>query len=128
MGQIANRESLALSERSQLSQAIPQFCKEQLLHVPTPIARFESQSSERSVSKDQCLCVWGKIFDRQQLNASDSNCGDNSRLRFCDNYCVIFAHLSYSCVTCTEDLQGTLNFGAIQGNMLRWAKSPIANR
>ena len=32
MGQIANRQSLLFSERSQLSQAIPQVHVEQILH------------------------------------------------------------------------------------------------
>ena len=38
-----NRQSLAFSERSQVSQAILQVHVEQILHQRTPIARFESQ-------------------------------------------------------------------------------------
>ena len=56
MGQIANRQSLAFSERSQLSQAIPQLHVERMLNEWTPIARFESQHSERRVCEDQILC------------------------------------------------------------------------
>ena len=40
MGKIANRQSLAFSERSQLSQAIPQFHRERMLNEWTPTARF----------------------------------------------------------------------------------------
>ena len=46
MGKIANRQSLAFSERGQLSQAIPQFHVERILNefskqgsTPTPWAR-----------------------------------------------------------------------------------------
>ena len=53
MGQIANRQSLAFSERNQLSQAIPQFHVERMLHEWTPIARFESQCNERRVYEDK---------------------------------------------------------------------------
>ena len=35
MGQIANRQSLVFSERSQLLQAIPQFHVERILHQRT---------------------------------------------------------------------------------------------
>ena len=52
MGQIANRESLASSERGQLSQTIPQFHVERLLNEWTPIARFKSQHNERRVCED----------------------------------------------------------------------------
>ena len=52
MGQIANRQSLAFSERGQLSQAIPQFHLERMLNERTPIARFESQRNERRVCED----------------------------------------------------------------------------
>ena len=56
MGKIANRQSLALSERGQLSQAIPQFHVERILHQRMQIARFESQRNERRVYEDQILC------------------------------------------------------------------------
>ena len=52
MGQIANRQSLVFSERGQLSQAIPQFHMERMLHEQTPIARFESRCNERRVYDD----------------------------------------------------------------------------
>ena len=52
MGKIANRQSLAFSERGQLSQAIPQFHAERMLNEWTPIARFESQHNERRVCED----------------------------------------------------------------------------
>ena len=55
MGEIANRQALAFSERSQLSQAIPQFHVERILRQRTPIARFESQCNERRVYEDQIL-------------------------------------------------------------------------
>ena len=60
MGQIANRQSLAFSERGQLSQAILQFHVEQVLHQWTPIARFESQRNERRAYEDQILCFGGR--------------------------------------------------------------------
>ena len=53
MGQIANRQSLVFSERSQLSQAISQVHVERILDQRTPIARFESQCNERRVYEDQ---------------------------------------------------------------------------
>ena len=59
MGKIANHQSLAFSERSQLSQAIPQFHAERILHQRTPIARFKSQCNERRVYEDQILCFLG---------------------------------------------------------------------
>ena len=52
MGKIANHQSLAFSERGQLSQAIPQFHVERMLNEWTPIARFESQHDERRVCED----------------------------------------------------------------------------
>ena len=51
MGQIANRQSLAFSERGQLS-AIPQVHVERMLNEWTPIARFKSQHNERRVCED----------------------------------------------------------------------------
>ena len=60
MGQIANRQSLVFSERGQLSQAIPQFHVERILHQRTPIARFESQRNERRAYEDQILCFGGR--------------------------------------------------------------------
>ena len=62
MGRIANRQSLAFSERSQLSQAIPQFHVERILHQRTPIVRFESQCNERRVYEDQILRFQGEAF------------------------------------------------------------------
>ena len=52
MGQIANRQSLVFSERGQLSQAVPQFHVERMLHERTPIVRFESRHNERGVCED----------------------------------------------------------------------------
>ena len=60
MGKIANRQSLAFSERNQLSQAIPQLHVERILHQWTPIARFESQRNERRAYEDQILCFGGR--------------------------------------------------------------------
>ena len=65
MGQIANRQSLAFSERGQLSQAIPQVHMERILHQRTSIAQFESQRNERRVYKDQIRCFRGR-YDRQR--------------------------------------------------------------
>ena len=56
MGQIANRQSLVFSERGQLSQAIPHFHVERVLHQRTLIARFQSQCNERRVYEDQFIC------------------------------------------------------------------------
>ena len=55
MGKIANRQSLAFSERGQLSQAILQFHVERMLNEWTPIARFESKHNERRVCEDSLL-------------------------------------------------------------------------
>ena len=52
MGQIANRQSLAFSERGQLSQAISQIHVERMLNEWTPIARSESPHNERRVCED----------------------------------------------------------------------------
>ena len=52
LSKIANRQSLAFSERSQLSQAIPQFHVQRMLNERTPIARFEWRQSERKVCDD----------------------------------------------------------------------------
>ena len=52
MGKIANRQSLAFSERGQLSQAIPQFHVERMLNEWTPIAPFESRHNERRACED----------------------------------------------------------------------------
>ena len=60
MGKIANRQSLVFSERSQLSQAIPQFHVERILHEWTPIARFESQRNEPRAYEDQIRCLGGR--------------------------------------------------------------------
>ena len=61
MGKIANHQSLVFSERSQLSQALPQFHVERILYQRTPIARFESQRDERRVYKDLILCFLGEL-------------------------------------------------------------------
>ena len=68
MGQIANRQSLMSNERGQLSQAIPQFHVERVLHQWTPIARFESQRNERRPYEDQILCFRGR-YERQRTLA-----------------------------------------------------------
>ena len=68
MGKIANRQSLAFSERSQLSQAIPQLHVEQMLNEWTPIARFESQHNECRVCQALFLCFRGR-YDCQQTLA-----------------------------------------------------------
>ena len=60
MGTIANRQSLAFSERGQLSQAIPQLHVERVLNEWTPIAWLESQHNERRAYEDQFLCIWGR--------------------------------------------------------------------
>ena len=52
MGQISNRQSLAFSERGQLSQAIPQFHVDRMWHEWTPIAQFESWHNECRVYED----------------------------------------------------------------------------
>ena len=52
MGKTANRQSLAFSERGQLSHAIPQFHVERMLNEQTPNARFESRHNERKVCDD----------------------------------------------------------------------------
>ena len=89
-GKISNGQSLAFSERNQLSQAIPQFHVERISHQQTPIARFESQRNVRRVYEDQILvCFFGGGYDRQRTLVQDSNRNDNSRKRFCDNYRVI---------------------------------------
>ena len=49
-------DGFAISERGQLSQGVPQFHVERILHQRTPIARFESQRNERRVNEDQ-FCV-----------------------------------------------------------------------
>ena len=61
MGQIANRQSLVFSERSQLSQAIPQVHVERILHQRTPIARFESQRSERRAMRTNFCGLGGDM-------------------------------------------------------------------
>ena len=59
MGKLANRQSLVFNERGQLSQPIPQFHVERMLHQWKPIARFESQRNERRAYGGQILCVFG---------------------------------------------------------------------
>ena len=66
MGKIANRESLAFSERNQLSQALPQFHVKRMLNEWTPIARFESRHNARKVCEDQFLC-----FLREDMDANE---------------------------------------------------------
>ena len=60
MGQSANRQLLVLSECGQLSQAIPQFHMERILHQRTPIARFEPQCNKRRAYEDQILSFEGR--------------------------------------------------------------------
>ena len=67
MGQIANRQPQASSERGQLSQAIPRFHVERILHQSTPIARFESQHNERGAYEDQILCFRERYELQQTL-------------------------------------------------------------
>ena len=69
MGKIANRQSLAFSERNQLSQAILQSHVERMLNEETPIARFESQHHERRVCEDWPLWFGGR-YDRQRTLAT----------------------------------------------------------
>ena len=68
MGKIANRQSLAFSERGQLLQTIPQFHVERMLNERTPIARFESWHNERRVCENSFLCFRGR-YDRQRTLA-----------------------------------------------------------
>ena len=68
MGKIANCQSLALSERGQLSQAIPQFQVERMLNEWTPVVRFESRHNKRRAYEDQFLCFRGR-YDRQRTLA-----------------------------------------------------------
>ena len=77
MDQIANHQLLVFNDRGQLSQAIPQFHVERILHQWTPIARFKSQRNERKACEDQILCFRGEIW--APTNTSDSNRSDNSR-------------------------------------------------
>ena len=60
MGQIVNRQSLAFSQRGQISEAILQFHVERMLNEWTPIAWFESQHNERRVCEavSTNFCVW----------------------------------------------------------------------
>ena len=71
----ANRQSLAFSERGQLSQTIPQFHVERMLHEWTPIARFESQHNAGSMRTSFCVLE----EDMTANDATDLNRGDNSR-------------------------------------------------
>ena len=59
-----NRQSLVFSERGQLSQAIPQFHLERILHQWTPITRFESQRNECRACEDQILSFGGDELQR----------------------------------------------------------------
>ena len=68
MGKIANRQSLAFSERGQLSQAIPQFHVERMLNERTTIARSESQHNECKVCENDFLCFGGR-YDCQRTLA-----------------------------------------------------------
>ena len=76
MGKIANHQSLVISERGQLSQAILQFHMERMLHEWTPIARFEWKHNERKGLWGLVSVFWKEIWP--PTNASDSNRGDNS--------------------------------------------------
>ena len=64
MGKIANRQSLAFSERNQLSQAIPQFHVGRILHQRTRVAPFESQCNVRRVYEDHVF--FRGRYDRQR--------------------------------------------------------------
>ena len=68
MGKIANRQSLAFSERGRFSQAIPQVHVERMLNEWTPLTRCESRHNERRVYEDQFLCFRGR-YDRQRTLA-----------------------------------------------------------
>ena len=62
-GESVNRQSLVFSDRNQLSQAIPQFHVERVLHQRTPIARFESQRNDTRTK----FCVFRGRYDRQRM-------------------------------------------------------------
>ena len=64
MANIPNRQSLVFNERSQLSQAIPQFSAERTLHQRTPIVRFELQLNEPGFYERTDFCVLGACGDR----------------------------------------------------------------
>ena len=64
VGKLANRQSLAFSDHSQLSHAVPQLHVEQMLHQRAPIARFEPQHNERRVYEDKFLYFGGR-YDHQ---------------------------------------------------------------
>ena len=81
MGKIANRQSLAFSERGQLSQAIPQFHVERMLN-------------ERRVCEDKFLCFRGR-YDRQRTLAiriaAITLAGDSATTMasFCPSKCLM---------------------------------------
>ena len=67
MGKIANRQSLVFSRCGQVSQTIPQFYVEQMLHERPPIARFELQRNERRVSENQFCSLGGDMGPQRTL-------------------------------------------------------------
>ena len=62
----ANRQSLAFSERNQLSQAIPQFHVERILHQRTPIAQFSNRNATNAGSTRTKYRVFRGRYDRQR--------------------------------------------------------------
>ena len=62
-----NRQSLVFSECRQLSQTIPQFHVERILHQRTPIPRFETQRNARRVYEDQILLC----FEGEDMTANE---------------------------------------------------------
>ena len=60
MGRIANRQSLAFSERGQLSQAIPQFHVERMLNEWTNVKRMNANRAIR-IAAQRTQGLWGLI-------------------------------------------------------------------
>ena len=65
-----NCQSLAFSERGQLSQAILHFHVERMWNERAPIARFETRHNKRRVCEDEFLCFRG-TYDRQRTLANE---------------------------------------------------------
>ena len=59
MGQIANRQSLVFSERGQLSQTIPQFHVERILHPNERQSRDSNRSATNAGPMKTKSCVLG---------------------------------------------------------------------
>ena len=66
MGKIASRQSLAFSERNQLSQAIPQFHVERMLKEWTPIARFELRPNAGRIREDYFCAFEGDMTSNER--------------------------------------------------------------